>query len=398
MSIGNPECVISAILRGEASVWAGGADPAAVTRFLEAGRRHGVLPLLAEEFLCRKDLGTWPEEVHLACREVTRAQTMYELTQCAEVLSVLNALADAGLRPLLLKGTGLAYGLYSSPILRPRSDSDLLVSTEQVARRGAGHATGPWLPARQRARGAPGRLSGGSAQESAGRHHLLRGPALAHDNYQRFACLFDFDDLAATSVPVPALGPHARRLGNVQALILALIHRAGNNRNEGRGAGDKLIWLYDIYLLVKEMTDAELERFRDLVESRRIVAIALEGLRRCADFFGSPRLTSLIRELESGPFADSGLDWLRAGRLRFEWMELRAPHRCRPTDLSRWPPVSRCGLHAGDLSGAAGGRSRSCMCGGCLEGLGRRVVGRRWGQRFNPMRSDNGVTLCESTR
>ena len=143
-------------------------------------------------------------------------------------------------------------------------------------------------------------------------------------NAQSFAWLFAFDELAAAAVPVPMLGASARRLGDVHALALALLHRAGNNQFIEAGFGDRLIWLYDFHLLVEAMTDDDLAQFRRLAEAKRIVAIALDGLRRCADAFGSPRVQALIAELERSPAAESGAAFLRAGKIGREWLELRA--------------------------------------------------------------------------
>ncbi|GAH12931.1 unnamed protein product, partial [marine sediment metagenome] len=42
------------------------------------------------------------------------------------------ALAEIGVQPVLIKGTALAYALYSDPVLRERGDTDMLIpSTER---------------------------------------------------------------------------------------------------------------------------------------------------------------------------------------------------------------------------------------------------------------------------
>lgn len=102
------------------------------------------------------------------------------------------------------------------------------------------------------------------------------------------------------------------------------MHRAGNNAFVGQGSGDRLIWLHDFRLLAGAMTDDEASRFVTLVRDKRIAAIALDGLRRCAGVLPSPHLDALIAALESSPLAASGAAFLRAGRLRREWLELRA--------------------------------------------------------------------------
>ena len=104
-----PEQLICAVLRGEATPWRLGVDAAAVSHFLEAARYHGVLPLLDLQFRTRDDFHGWPAAVLKACREETLGRAMYDLAHRAEIVRLLDALASAGVRPLLLKGTPLAY-------------------------------------------------------------------------------------------------------------------------------------------------------------------------------------------------------------------------------------------------------------------------------------------------
>jgi hypothetical protein len=123
---------------------------------------------------------------------------------------------------------------------------------------------------------------------------------------------------------VPRLHPLALRIGNVDALIVSLLHRASNNRPAGCGFGDRLIWHYDIHLIVEQLSDDEFVLFPQRVEAKRVAAIAIEGLRHCADRFRSPRLELLIERLAHGPVAESGAEFLNAGRLQYEWIEIRA--------------------------------------------------------------------------
>ncbi len=321
--MGNAERLICALLTGEGATWSGDESSSAIAAFLDIGRYHGVLPLLDAALRSRDDFAKWPQEAVAACRQAALAQTAYELAHGAEIERVLDELAHANITPLLLKGTGLAYSLYASPVLRPRSDSDLLVAPEMretawqaLQRLGYRRVGGP-----------AGRFVGYQLQAQ-----LSDTRGLAHNidlhwrisNAQSFAWLFSFADLAAAAVPVPTLHPRASRLGNAHALLLCLLHRAGNNLFQAPGFGDRLIWLYDIHLLVDAMTNAERDDFRATVEAKRVGAIALEGLRRCAERFPSPSLAALIDALARSPQAQSGAELLTAGRMRREWLEWRA--------------------------------------------------------------------------
>ncbi len=64
---------------------------------------------------------------------MTVTQAVHELARRVEIARVFDALAIAGIDSLLRKGTGLAYGCYANPTLRPRADTDLLVRLKSGA-------------------------------------------------------------------------------------------------------------------------------------------------------------------------------------------------------------------------------------------------------------------------
>ena len=265
MESGEATQIICTLLRHEAAEWDANAGPSAVACFLDVGHDDGVLPLIDAELRSRTDGDAWPEEIRAACRERARIQAAYELAHRAELSRLLEAFAAAGIKSLLLKGTGLAYGLYPDAILRPRVDTDLLVApdTGDEARRvlvAMGY---------RRVIGPAGRFVGYQvAMHRTGRNGVRHAIDLHWriSDLQSFAWLFSFDDLAAAAQPVPSLDARAWRLGNPHALLHCVLHRFGNNRFQEPGFGDRLIWLYDMKLLVERMSDAELEIFQRMVD------------------------------------------------------------------------------------------------------------------------------------
>lgn len=315
--------LICALLRGESPTWPASSDQDGIDAFLATARSHGVAPLLDVRFADGALPAIWPEVIRRACHADAISETVHELAARAETLRVVAALDRAGVRSLLMKGGGLAYSHYPRPALRPRADCDLLVAPSQ---RDAAWQILQSLGYR-RISGPAGKYVGYQFEL---RHDDPRG--FTHDvdlhwrisNAQSFAWFFAFEELATAAVPVLDLGACAWRLGDPHALMLALMHRAGNNQFGERGFGDRLIWLYDFQLLVEAMTDDDVERFRRLAEAKRVAAIAIDGLRRCAEAFGSPRVQTLISKLEHSPAAESGASFLRAGRFGREWLELMA--------------------------------------------------------------------------
>lgn len=126
-----------------------------------------------------------------------------------------------------------------------------------------------------------------SRPDASGGHHYLD----VHwrlNNAQVLAQVLAWPELAARSTPLPALGASARALAPVDALLLACIHRAGHAGETAqigdivRQGSDRLIWLYDIHLLIGGMSAAELDAFVELAAARQVRAICLNALQRCS--------------------------------------------------------------------------------------------------------------------
>lgn len=313
---------IAGILRGEACAW-DGADPRAVERFIEAAGFHGVLPLLDEAFQVRPDTDAWPREILTQCFTARVSRQRWEDANRGEVIRVLEALAQAGVRPLVLKGGALAHSHYAEPALRPRSDTDLLVSTQgrgsaEEALRAAGYV---------KAEGVTGEViafeSLWTLTDAAGYQHrvdlhwrLNNVPALAN--------VLQYEELEARSVALPTLGATARALAPVDALLFACIHRAGHMGEEllvdgeMRRGSDRLIWLYDIHLLVSGMgPSSRLDEFARVAAERRVRAICLDALLASREAFATvvpPRVLEVLQpngQGEPSAYLLQRLDWRR---------------------------------------------------------------------------------------
>ena len=74
-----------------------------------------------------------PEPLVAALASRARMAMAWDLLEQRELSSMLRSLSAAGVRALLIKGTALAYSVYGAPWHRPRMDTDVLVSSEEVA-------------------------------------------------------------------------------------------------------------------------------------------------------------------------------------------------------------------------------------------------------------------------
>lgn len=244
----------------------------------EAASAHDVLPLVADRLALAPGL---PDDLRELFLEELHRITAVDLATEAELRRLHVAFADRGVPLLLVKGSHLAYSHYARPELRARIDSDLLIAMEQrevaddifLARLGYE---------------APAKLSGdltatqkqyvkqehGATVHIVDLHWRLASP-------QAFAHVLSFEELYATSVALPALGPGARGPSPVHALLIACMHRIAHHHDEA----DRLKWLLDIHVIASAFTRAEWDAFVALAAEREIAAVSLDSLRRAEFWF-----------------------------------------------------------------------------------------------------------------
>lgn len=243
-----------------------------------AAHHHGVLPLLADRI---RGWPALPESFTSRFRNDASRHLATDLGREAELRGCLTAVDRAGIPALVIKGAHLAYRYYSRPDLRPRVDSDLLVPPEArhdidrllVA---AGYERRPKMA--------------GELVTSQALYVKRHGDAVLHAvdvhwrvaNPQVFAGVLTFDELNRDAVTVPALGPAARGLSPVHAMLLACVHRVAHHYDT-----DCLIWLYDIHLIAPELDAGDWRRFMALAVDRSVVTVCRQSLASAREAFGT---------------------------------------------------------------------------------------------------------------
>lgn len=282
---------------------------------------HGVAGMLAER------LGS-AGDVAAKVRDAARASAMWELRHRALLQGLLARFAEAGIDTRLLKGTALAYTLYSNPAWRARGDSDLLVRPEQRAVARAALAAVGFAP--------PGD-DGGSEdiryQETwsfvpaeGGNHSFdlhfrpFNTAALAGEDWSEAA----FDDPR----PLPGLGPSARAPAPGFLLFHACLHRLLHScapyfvGDRAYFGPDRLIWLMDIHLLAAAMGERDWATFLRLALAQRQARACREGLLAAARWLGTsspPEVLTALRDHQAESRA-----YLHSGRLHRAIADFRA--------------------------------------------------------------------------
>ncbi|MFN7981284.1 MAG: nucleotidyltransferase family protein [Vicinamibacterales bacterium] len=260
-------------------------DRAAVTRLepdylLCSAITHGVVGLLFER-VCELGLDATPAVERL--REYATAAAVWELRHQQVLGTTLTQFAQAGIQPILLKGTALAYSLYTKPLLRSRGDTDLLVRDDQKEEAAALLAANGF----ERRQTPSGQFI--SYQDS---YSLRAKDSTVHVidlhwqpmNSVRLSRVFNYDELLQRAVPLPKLGRMAKGPGAVDALLIACVHRLTHVTHPyfvGDTVSfdaDRLIWLYDIHLLSESLEPVEWHTAVALAQAKSIGSILLNGL------------------------------------------------------------------------------------------------------------------------
>jgi hypothetical protein len=348
------DTLLAAALRGKEADWPTGWNArGASDAVLERIAYHGVAVLLNGKGAA---LNEWPAEVRDELRERSLARSMWELRHGLVIRALLDKLAADGNPCLLLKGTALAYDLYDNPAARERGDTDLLVPKEKrnavreiLKQIGftreiedqdlpeALRSQEPWT----------------FTAEDASSHSIdlhwqpLNAPAL--DRH------LSFGEMEEGSRPLPRLSGAA--VAPVRAIMLlhACLHRGlhdcapyfvGDRTYFG---GNRLIWLYDLVLLGRAMSDLEWRDFSRMVLRKRVANVCLDGLAAAESRFGA-FCPAFVREelgsaksgsyFQSGQFGRALQDVFAIPGIRGKWRYLWA--RSVPTRefmLAKYPDM-----------------------------------------------------------
>jgi Uncharacterised nucleotidyltransferase len=269
-------------------------------------REQGVGPLVYRALRARQFLDAQPAGVREELERLTREEGLLEPFRRDEAARVLDALATAGVHGLVFKGTALAYACYPEPSLRPRLDTDLLIRRADV----------------QMASIVFERLGCTRAHQTSGDHvsHQMtyisarHGLQIAFDvhwklsNPQPFADLFSFEELERESISLPGLGPGARTLCDVHALLVACLHRVAHHY--GR---EFLLYLYDIDRLARRLNAQGWDSVVADARAKRIRQVTLCGLERASSLLGTPVPDRVAQALASSPEDEPTAAYLAAG-------------------------------------------------------------------------------------
>ncbi|MEY8120419.1 nucleotidyltransferase family protein [Falsihalocynthiibacter sp. BN13B15] len=287
-SVGTDALILSA-LTGKIDRWPDQSVAPDAEELLERINFHGVAGLLATAL---EGVQNVPESLTKDLRDKRLQYLFWEDRHRHFIGRAIGILSEVGIRPIIIKGTACAYSVYESAADRIRGDTDILVPfAERI------HA-GEILVDLGFVRGLTFARTRGASQAS---YALEEGLGWSHSvdlhwQINNSACLsqlFSWDELFSRSAPLPSLCNAARSPAPVDAILIACFHRLVHLRSpytvDGHSyySSDRLIWLADIDLLTKGLTEAD---WTDLVHRARkkgLARISLSGITAATAAFGT---------------------------------------------------------------------------------------------------------------
>jgi len=249
--------------------------------FLETSFNHDVQPLLYHFLNKTPEWLTWPERVREAIIQETQFQSVQTLLKKAELERLLEALDQKNIPAILMKGMPLSYQIYPRPHLRPSLDIDLFIQKKDLGAVKEIMTKFDYTPVNS----VEGdfvshqhtfvKEDGHGIKHAYDFHWRISNPAVFSDS-------LTFAEADQNASGVPGLGKHARSLCLEHALLLACIHRVAHHRHN-----ERLIWLYDIRLLVKKMSAEQIRSFLRFANAKRVRSVCYQGLSLSRQWFGT---------------------------------------------------------------------------------------------------------------
>jgi hypothetical protein len=286
---------------------------------LAAAESEGVSALLHWRLHSGAGWQALPARLRDGLQRAARDEAVRELFRSRQLLRVSQALADAGIEALLLKGQALALWLYPQPQLRECADIDLLFASRADAGRAAqvceplGYALA-YVPGDEYYEMTSRLVVDGTSRSELDLHDRLLNSPL-------FGRMLAFDELWREARALPGLPASMRGLSLRHALLHACMNRALDLQNR---SPDRLKLLVDIDLMAARMDAAAWGDCVALARDKGLAGTCLRNFEDARALFASPIPGAALDELRRLADAED-IDWRRLDDWRYmQWQNLKA--------------------------------------------------------------------------
>lgn len=312
-----------------------------LARLLADHRLHALVTTKSSELgphLADLDQGPELIEMLAAARQSLRLLALRDTILEKGLADALRALELAGIQPVILKGRALALTVYDDPWHRPHSDVDLLIDAGDVAvTQRVLDSAGFALP-----HGIRGQFTSHQFLYS---RELAAGVQLHLDvhwklsNRHQFAEAITYSEARRRAQSICLHGVTHRIVSFEDALLHALIHLYAHHHDEFQPA----IWLYDIYLLIEQLTDAQLLALLRRAQSAGASSVAKRGIERAVAACGTTLSDQVRIALSTLPEDESEafFEMSRIDEIRSDLRVIRSPTaRAQYLAEVAFPPAS----------------------------------------------------------
>ncbi len=288
--------LVTGLLLQEAVDWSVLEDEDADDEFIEFTRHHGVTALVAYYLRDVDESSETVQQLKQQLHDTALQEAAFELFRTNQLQLVLAACKEQGVQPLVIKGAALAQTHYPSPELRARCDADIFIDMGDIGRI-------------QVVMKSLGYTVSGSIYKS---HQFscslqaAKSLSMTFDVHWRvsnsplFARSLSYQEALDQSIEIDADG--IRGLSPDHALLLACMHRAGSAKHDP----DRLIWLYDLHLLVSGMGPGEQSAFARLALDTGVQDVCLEGIARSSKYFNTELSQEAMSLLSENSYSVAG--------------------------------------------------------------------------------------------
>jgi len=305
---------LCAVLRGEHINWPAVDDADYQAVFLDRARYHGVGPLVCHLLKSSAAWDDLPDKLKAGLQRMFLGSIAQEMLHSKDLVELLEALQLKGISPLLIKGCALAYTHYPEPSLRTRGDTDIFFDPADIRRlqgvlAAAGYKIGASIYKNHQF---------SCIKESGFNASSVYDIHWRSSNAPEFARVIGYTEASRESVSIPALND-CGALSSTHALMLACMHRMGSSRHDP----DRLIWLYDIHLLVSGMSEAALRGFAEKAVEKGIQAVCLQGVEKAVACFSTQLPAAVIEVLSETTKRSAFRQWFAHSHLGLNIDDLR---------------------------------------------------------------------------
>lgn len=265
-------------------------EPCISRNIADPARTHGVhallYSLLDSESVLKKDQDL---------RNATFRQSAVYRLQDRELERICRKLYEAGVRSLLIKGAALCHQIYPSPELRPRVDTDIFIELSSLSGMKELLSSLGYESIVAHDGGLVSYQTGMKYTDECALTHTIDIHWML-TNRHKYRDILGFESIYASAVPISRFPFPVYAPNTIYALCLACIHLVGHHSDAPR-----LIWLYDIHLLLDQMADEEIEQFIELTIGNGLEDITSQALGEVNRHFSAERIPNILTRLGRHP-------------------------------------------------------------------------------------------------